>query len=320
MLTIDQFADEMNRALSQIKYPSEPKGLYEPIKYILDGGGKRLRPILLLASCEAFSGSFNIAMNQAIGIEMFHNFTLLHDDVMDNADIRRGRPTVHRRWNESTAILSGDAMLTIATQYMMRESGDKMVSILDVFNRTAMEIYEGQQLDMDLEHRKNVDIEDYMTMIRLKTSVLLGAACQIGAIMGGASDELSRLLYDYGVKLGIAFQLRDDYLDTFGDPLTFGKEIGGDIVNGKKTWMLITAMNEDQSGALEKALTNSPSRGSKIESVKNVYESLDIPSRCVELVNKYVADAVEIIRESPIGDSAKEFFTEIALSTIERTN
>lgn len=320
MLTADILADKINQAIADIQYPTAPAGLYQPIKYILEGGGKRLRPLLLLASCDAVSGDCEAAVNQALAIEIFHNFTLLHDDVMDNADLRRGRPTVHRRWDNNTAILSGDAMLTMATQYLSKDSGDKLATILDIFNTTAMEIYEGQQFDMDFERIRTVSVDEYLMMIKLKTSVLLGCACKIGAVMGNAPVELCNLLYDYGVKLGLAFQLRDDYLDAYGDPLTFGKEIGGDIVNNKKTWLLINALNEDTTGRLEKALDQSTSRGDKITEVKAVFEDLDLPRRCVELINNYVADAVEIIRESPLSDDAKDFFINLALSTIERTN
>ncbi|MDE6809091.1 MAG: polyprenyl synthetase family protein [Muribaculaceae bacterium] len=320
MLTADNIADYINQAIADIHYPAAPAGLYQPVKYTLEGGGKRLRPMLLLAACDAVSGDCSAALNQALAIEIFHNFTLLHDDVMDNADLRRGRPTVHCRWDNNTAILSGDAMLTMATQYLCKDAGDKTGQILDIFNTTAMEIYEGQQYDMDFERMKTVSVDEYLMMIRLKTSVLLGCACRIGAVMGNAPDYLCDLLYDYGVKLGLAFQLRDDYLDAYGDPLTFGKEIGGDIVNNKKTWLLINALNEDTTGRLEKAIEQSLSRGNKIAEVKAVFEDLDLPRRCVELINKYVADAVEIIRESPLGDDAKDFFINLALSTIERTN
>lgn len=319
MLTVDKLADDVNQALGQLGFPIQPSGLYEPISYTFNGGGKRLRPVLLLAACEAVSGTSSQAINQALGIEMFHNFTLLHDDVMDHADLRRGRPTVHRRWNESTAILSGDAMLTMATQLMMKDAGDSLKDVLELFNATAMEIYEGQQYDMDFENRKEVTEEEYLMMIRLKTSVLLGAACKIGAIIGRADSDIRNAFYEYGVMLGLAFQLRDDYLDTFGDPLTFGKEIGGDIINGKKTWLLIKASAEAPD-ALEKAIALSASRGQKIENVTALYRELDLPSRCLELINKYVADAVEIIRESSLGTDAKEFFTSLALSTIERNN
>ena len=188
------------------------------------------------------------AIHQAVAIEMFHNFTLLHDDVMDNADVRRGRPTVHRKWDEETAILSGDAMLTTSTMLLAIKAGENLASALDLFNGTAMNIYEGQQLDMDFEKRLDVSIEEYMEMIRLKTSVLLGCACGMGALMARTPFETQLQFFNYGVNLGLAFQLQDDYLDTYGDPKTFGKAIGGDILNDKKTRLLIMALKEDQTG------------------------------------------------------------------------
>ncbi len=320
MLSVDHFADQINEAISDIKYPDSPAGLYEPIHYTLEGGGKRLRPVLLLACCHFVGGKSEDAVNQALGIELFHNFTLLHDDVMDRADIRRGRPTVHRRWNDSTAILSGDAMLTMATSFVVAGAGSKIGQIIGLFNKTAMEIYEGQQFDMDFENRRDVSVGDYIEMIRLKTSVLIGCACKMGAVMGGATEETQQALYDYGINLGLAFQLRDDYLDTYGDPLTFGKEIGGDIVNNKKTWLLINAMNSDMSEKLKKVINQSPTRGDKIEGVKSIYAELGLPGKCRELISKYVADAIEVINEADLNESGKRFLTEIALSTIERDN
>ncbi len=274
----------------------------------------------MLACCHFVGGKSEDAVNQALGIELFHNFTLLHDDVMDRADIRRGRPTVHRRWNDSTAILSGDAMLTMATSFVVAGAGSKIGQIIGLFNKTAMEIYEGQQFDMDFENRRDVSVGDYIEMIRLKTSVLIGCACKMGAVMGGATEETQQALYDYGINLGLAFQLRDDYLDTYGDPLTFGKEIGGDIVNNKKTWLLINAMNSDMSEKLKKVINQSPTRGDKIEGVKSIYAELGLPGKCRELISKYVADAIEVINEADLNESGKRFLTEIALSTIERDN
>ncbi|MDE6279295.1 MAG: polyprenyl synthetase family protein, partial [Paramuribaculum sp.] len=242
----DNISELIAHGLDTIQYPTTAPALYVPIAYTLESGGKRLRPRLLLSAFAAFAGDRPLkeALPQALGLEIFHNFTLLHDDVMDNADIRRGRPTVHKRWNENAAILSGDAMLTLATEYIADCKVELLPEVLKLFNTTAMEIYQGQQLDVDFEERNDVSVEEYIEMIRLKTSVLLGCACRMGAMLAGASEEACRAMYEYGTDLGLAFQLRDDWLDTFGDPLEFGKEIGGDIINAKKTWLLITALQE----------------------------------------------------------------------------
>ena len=221
----------VGEAISRLHLPDKPAGLYDPITYTLDCGGKRLRPVLTLAAWQAMGKDPMTAIHQAIAIEMFHNFTLLHDDVMDKADVRRGRPTVHVKWNEQTAILSGDAMLTSSTMLLAGKAGDKLQTALELFNGTAMNIYEGQQYDMDFESRTDVTVEEYMEMIRLKTSVLLGCACAMGALMAGAPMETQIRFFDYGVNLGLAFQLQDDYLDTYGNPETFGKAIGGDILH-----------------------------------------------------------------------------------------
>ena len=240
MKSFQEYLDTVNQAIAAIPYPAAPGQLYEPISYHMALGGKRVRPVLTLMACDAMGGDAATALDAAVGIEMFHNFTLLHDDVMDNADVRRGKTTVHRRWNDNTAILSGDAMLTIATQYIARTAN---WPVMDLFNTTAIEIYEGQQWDMDYEHRNDVAVDEYVNMIRLKTSVLLGCALKTGALIAGADDRQADLLYQAGVNMGMAFQLRDDVLDVWGDPATFGKEIGGDIMNNKKTFLLINAMH-----------------------------------------------------------------------------
>ncbi len=315
MESTNTFLDFITEALVSIPYPKQPNGLYAPIKYTLDGGGKRIRPVLMLATCSALGGNYQDCKDQAIGIEMFHNFTLLHDDVMDNADIRRGRPTVHRRWNEATAILSGDAMLTMATQYIGHNP-----AILDLFNRTAMEIYEGQQYDMDFEHRTDVTVDEYMEMIRLKTSVLLGCACRIGAIIAGANEVAQQAFYDYGINLGLAFQLQDDYLDTYGNPLVFGKEIGGDIINDKKTWLLINALNEDKSGVIDKYLGVKNDDQAKILAVKQVYDSLNLPTRCHDLINVYIERAIDSIGSLDLTADAREYFVNLAKKSSTRTH
>ena len=239
MKPFQEYLDTVNQAIAAIPYPAAPSQLYEPIAYHMALGGKRIRPVLLLMACDAMGGDPDAALDAAVGLEMFHNFTLLHDDVMDNADVRRGKPTVHRRWDDNTAILSGDTMLTIATQYIARTMS---WPVMDLFNQTAIEIYEGQQWDMDYENRNDVTADEYINMIRLKTSVLLGCALKMGALIADADDHEADVLYQAGVNVGLAFQLRDDVLDVWGDPATFGKEIGGDIMNNKKTYLLISAM------------------------------------------------------------------------------
>ena len=231
MIDKEKLTGLIEDAIAGLSYDEGPQGLFAPVRYTLEGGGKRLRPLLLLSTCEALGGDPDKAISQAVGLEMFHNFTLLHDDVMDNSEVRRGRPTVHRRWNPSVAILSGDAMLTMATELVCKDSGAHLREVLDLFNRTAMEVYGGQQLDMEFENRRDVSVKEYVEMIRLKTSVLLACACKLGAIMAGASEKDADAMYSYGEKLGLAFQLQDDNLDTYGDPALFGKEIGGDIIN-----------------------------------------------------------------------------------------
>ena len=321
MFAPDYLVNYINSAISKIKYPDEPSGLYEPIKYTLCDGGKRLRPLLTLATCDALGGDIDGAKNQAIGVEIFHNFTLLHDDVMDNADMRRGKATVHRKWNEATAILSGDAMLTLATQFMTKGDGTKIWDVISLFNTTAMEVYQGQQYDMDFEKRLDVTVDEYLEMIRLKTSVLLGCACKLGAIMAGAFDSEQKAFYKYGVKLGLAFQLQDDFLDTYGDPNIFGKKIGGDILNDKKTWLLISALNEDNSGKLKKIIGNKEiAPEEKIAQVKSIYDNLNLGNRCKELMEQYATEAIDALKTVGLSDTDLEFFKKMASDAIGRNH
>lgn len=319
MFSIDRFAETIEKAIASIDYPLHPAGLYAPVRYTLEGGGKRVRPVLLMASAEAFGKEAGEVISQALGIEMFHNFTLLHDDVMDNADVRRGRPTVHRRWNSSAAILSGDAMLTMATQLVAKCPADKLEGVLALFNATAMEIYEGQQLDMDFESRDDVTVEEYMEMIRLKTSVLLACACRMGAMLAGADSGACDAMYRYGELLGLAFQLQDDYLDTYGDPALFGKEIGGDIINEKKTWLWITAMSERQA-EMQRILDKKLTDYLKISEIKKIYDELGLPDRSHELIESYASQAVAAIYSEPMGADAQAFFTSLAKKSTTRSN
>ena len=234
--------------------------------------------------------------------------------------MRRGRPTVHRRWNEATAILSGDAMLTLASIAMMKGcDGQQLRPVLDLFNRTAMEIYEGQQLDMDFESRPDVTVDEYMEMIRLKTSVLLGCACALGAIMAGGDQTAIDAFYGYGESLGLAFQLRDDYLDTYGDPATFGKQIGGDIACDKKTWLLINALAEDTTGTIKEEIATPSERTVKIDRVRGVYDRLGLPDRCLQLIRRYADDAVARLRQLDLQPVPMRFFTDLAMLTVDRT-
>lgn len=318
MKEFNEYLQTVNDALSNLRLPEQPAGLYSPIVYTLDCGGKRLRPVLTLAACEALGADPMRSIHQAVAIEMFHNFTLLHDDVMDNADVRRGRPTVHKKWNNETAILSGDAMLTTSTMLLSVKAGDHLAQALELFNGTAMNIYEGQQLDMDFENRSDVTVEEYMEMIRLKTSVLLGCACGMGALMADAPFETQVKFFEYGVNLGLAFQLQDDYLDTYGNPETFGKAIGGDILNDKKTWLLIMAMNEDTTGAVKSLLGSTDNPAAKIEAVKSVYNSLNLPERIHELISAYVDSAIKCLDLLEISPEARTFFMDLALNSVNR--
>ena len=271
----------MKQTVNDIKDPDEPEGLYAPIAYTLASGGKRLRPMLLLAACEACGASADSAVNQALGIEMYHNFTLLHDDVMDRADVRRGRPTVHVKWDDSTAILSGDAMLTMAGQLVMKVVDDKILRpVMELFNTTAMEVYDGQQYDMDFEKKQKVSVVEYMHMIELKTSALLAGSVLIGALLGGASENDCRKLRRFAIELGLAFQLLDDLLDSYGDE-RLGKAIGGDILEGKKTYLMVTAMSradEATRNELRSLLADSKMPAErKIAAVKAIYDRLDVP-------------------------------------------
>lgn len=312
--SVDYFSAIVESAMTAIEYPSTARRLFEPIKYTLESGGKRLRPVLLLSVFSALSRREpSEAVNQALAVEMFHNFTLLHDDVMDNADLRRGRPTVHRRWNENAAILSGDAMLTMASQLLAMCPPEKLPELCRVFNDTAIGVYQGQQLDMEFERRNDVSVSEYLEMIKLKTSVLLAGACALGAVMAGASEADRTHLYNYGLALGIAFQLRDDWLDTYGNPEVFGKAIGGDIVNRKKTWLLISALRESR-GELDGILAEDLENDELIRQVKSVYSSLRLSDRCNHLIGEYASKAISAIAGVKIDPADRAYFINLAES------
>lgn len=298
-------AEEKFRSLGLEK--KNPASLYAPIDYALTAGGKRLRPALTLMAAEAFGGeeALKRAVSAAAGVEMFHNFTLLHDDVMDKSEVRRGRDTVHIRWNEATAILSGDAMLTMATELVSDVPDEMLRKVLTVFNATAMEVYDGQAMDMDFENRDDVDVEEYVSMIVRKTGALLGGALAIGAIIGGASNADVERMDFYGRMLGIAFQIEDDRLDTFGDANTFGKKIGGDILNDKKTYLMVSALNADtaQVDALKAALKLQGDL--KIKTVTNILTKMGMEEACRKAANSYSKKAIGALRGTALSDDAK---------------
>ncbi len=297
----------VEEAIIEKDYASKtPESLYGPVAYGLQKGGKRIRPVLLLMAAEAFGKNPVECLDPAVGIEMFHNFTLLHDDVMDCSDMRRGRPTVHKKWDGNTAILSGDTMLTLAAQLMMNVDDSRLRCVLDVFNSMSVAVYEGQRLDMDFETRDEVSVEEYLDMIEKKTSALLGASARIGAIAAGASEKDCGLIYEYGVKLGLAFQIQDDYLDMFGDPATFGKPIGGDVLNGKKAFMLVSMLERGGSDAdaLREAMKMPPSE-LKVNTVRSIYEHAGMPELCRRTIGEYSRKSLKALRSTSLGEEAR---------------
>ena len=320
--TASQLLDKVNDYLKNMPYARPPQGLYEPIAYELSLGGKRIRPVLMLMAYNLYQDNVDAILSQAAGLETYHNHTLLHDDVMDKADMRRNKPTVHNVWNENTAILSGDAMLILAYRLMADCPKDKLADVLRVFTETTMEICEGQQWDMEFETRMDVKVEEYIEMIRLKTSVLLAAALKIGAMLGGASDEDAQKLYDFGVKIGLAFQLQDDWLDVYGDPKVFGKNIGGDILCNKKTYMLITALeeaDEEQRTVLEGWLAaHDYVPAEKIAAVTALYNEIGVGKRCQEKAEVLNAEGFGILDSINLPEERKAVLREYACSMLNR--
>lgn len=321
MKNISEYASIIENAINNLKLPTDNlPTLYEPIVYGMAAGGKRLRPVLTIMTSDAFGGDINNAINPAIGLEMFHNFTLLHDDVMDNSDLRRGRPTVHKQWNENTAILSGDTMLTLATQLVSDVDDSKLRTTLDTFNRMAIDVYEGQQIDMDFEQRNDVCIDEYIKMITGKTSALLGCAAKIGAIVANASADDQQRMYDFGVSLGVAFQIQDDYLDLYGDAATFGKPIGGDVLNNKKTFLPLTALmsvSNKMSAELNEAF-NMPACEEKISRIRELFTSIGVPQKCEETIERYSQLAAKMIDSTNMTNEGKKAFHSLIEKLIKR--
>ena len=291
MKTSDEILSLINEYLDNLPYERKPAGLYDPIKYVLSIGGKRIRPTLMLLAYNLYKEDPERILSSAVALETYHNYTLLHDDLMDNASVRRGQPTVHKKWDANTAILSGDSMLVLAYERMAKCPVEKLKPVLDLFTETALEIGEGQQYDMDFETRNDVREEEYIEMIRLKTSVLLACATKMGAILADAPQEDADNLYKFGEQMGLAFQLQDDYLDVYGDPEVFGKAIGGDILCNKKTYMLINAFNlanDEQRKRLQQWVkAENPDPRQKIEAVTQIYNEIGISQLAEQKIKHY---------------------------------
>ena len=322
MKTADEILKMVNEFLDHLSYDRKPESLYEPIKYVLSMGGKRIRPTLMLLAYNLYKDNPEDILMNACALETYHNYTLLHDDLMDNADMRRGHLTVHKKWNDNIAILSGDSMLVLAFQRMMQCDTKHLKDILDLFTVTALEIGEGQQYDMEFETRNDVKEEEYIEMIRLKTSVLLACALKIGAILADASAEDADNLYKFGEQIGLAFQLQDDYLDVYGDSKVFGKEIGGDITSNKKTYMLINAFNKANAAQREE-LTRWVSardfdRNEKVDAVTRLYNEIGIDQLAQDKIAYYFAQSKKFLDAVNVPEEKKEELRKYAQKMMKR--
>ena len=299
---------EIENALGELKISNNPKSLYEPITYFLSIGGKRIRPILVLLAARMFNNKRENVLNQALAVELFHNFTLVHDDIMDRAPLRRGITTVHEKWNESQAILSGDVLLIVAYQYLMRTHTVYFGDLMKVFNQMAIEVCEGQQLDMDFEQRDDVSIPEYIEMIRLKTSVLLGCALEIGAIVSDASVEDKKHIYDFGVNIGLAFQIQDDILDVYADASKFGKQVGGDIIANKKTYLYLTARQQANNAqeAIFEAQMNNNNHAEKVNIIRDLYDELAVRQKAELAMQEFYDKAMEHLAAISVNHNDKQ--------------
>ena len=321
MHSFDQLSQQFIEKFSTDHFPQHPSSLYDPNRYFLQLGGKRVRPVMCLMGNELFDEMNRDAWHVATAIELFHNFTLIHDDIMDKAPLRRGMQTVHTKFGESTALLAGDVMLIAAYDCLNKISGKYLFAILHLFNKTAREVCEGQQLDMDFESSKEVKMDDYLHMISLKTSVLLAASLKMGAILGGAGERNQDLLYEFGRKLGLAFQVQDDYLDAFGDPEKFGKQVGGDIKSNKKTFLLIHALETASTEQKEQlvALMNGNSEH-KVERVLHIFKECKVGEWANELKNKFIEEAFSHLEDVAVLSKRKEPLKQLALFLTQRQN
>jgi geranylgeranyl diphosphate synthase, type II len=324
MKTFNDILSIVNSSLEKLSWEKEPKGLYAPVEYTLSLGGKRVRPALTLMACNLFDDDLEPAIKPALGLEVFHNFTLLHDDIMDKADIRRGKPTVHKHWNENTAILSGDVMQILAYVLLSEAPAPHLKKVLDIFSKTAVEVCEGQQYDMEFESRDEVQPEEYLEMIRLKTAVLLGCALKIGAIIGGASEDDARNLYEFGINMGLAFQLKDDLLDVYGDEVTFGKKVGGDILCNKQTYLLIHAKELAEGSTklkLHSWLTDAQTTPEmKIKEVTLIYNQLGVKKICEDAMTVYYEKAIAFLEKVSVSAFKKQELRKLAENLMFRND
>ncbi len=323
MYNSEEILEKINQGLAKLELEGQPFGLYQPIRYVLSLGGKRLRPVLMLMAYNMYRDDVEKILPTALGLEVYHNYTLLHDDVMDRAEVRRGKPCVHKVWNENTAILSGDTMLVLAYQLIAQCPPKQLKNVLDLFTKTALEIGEGQQYDIDFEERLDVTEAEYIEMIRLKTSVLLACALKMGAFQAGASASDASALYSFGEKIGLAFQLQDDMLDVYGDFKTFGKKIGGDILCNKKTYMLIQALANSKGWTHKELLdwinASEYDADEKIRAVTAIYDQVGVRSMCQERINEYFHEARVILEQDvKLSLEKKQLLWEYALSLLSR--
>jgi len=317
MKSFNEITQLISSEIDQINWSKEPHKLYEPIGYVLSMGGKRIRPALTLMACNLFQDNVQPAVNAALGLEIFHNFSLLHDDIMDRAEVRRGKPTVHKKWDDNTAILSGDVMQIAAYQFIAKTPAKYLKPVLELFSQTATEICEGQQYDVDFEQCENVKEEDYLEMIRLKTAVLLGCALKTGAWIGDATDEDAQLLYDFGINIGLAFQLKDDLLDVYGDETTFGKKIGGDILCNKKTLLFIHTLRLAKGNdalELQKWIGTSDKNLSKdkIQVITSLYNRLGIKTICEDKMRYFYTKAIANLEKVSVSGNKKQELRNLA--------
>ena len=322
MSNIIEYQKFIGKEIKELVLPIQPNNLYEPIRYFLGLGGKKMRPVLTLMGCELFNPNYSIAKEAALAVELFHNFSLIHDDIMDEAPLRRGSETVHQKWDANVGILSGDALLIVAYQKIATYKPELIGKLLPLFNQTALEVCEGQQYDMDFESRDNVSIDEYIQMIKFKTAVLLGCSLQMGALIGGANDSDSTELYNFGVNLGLAFQLQDDILDVYADQNKFGKQVGGDIIANKKTYLLLKAFEDADSRQKEVLVKFLDEKNSelKVKGIKEIYTELRIKEKSELKMNEFYEIALINLKAINISESKKQPLLDLAHYLMGREN